>query len=876
MKKLITCISSLILFLNFSINSSGNFLITSFAYQKDFNQEDIHSLPKGVSIYQLDNGIQVLLVENPALPMVGVNVIVKVGSAYETFATSGMSHMLEHLLFNGTESMNQKELYDAVDKIGGYNNAHTGNYYTNYMMVTPDDKIFKGMEIQAAMLFKSVLPQDKFEKEKGIVMEEIAKSLSDSREQVERNIISIVYQGHALSLPTLGTYETIKNMNRNDVYNYYKNFYQPNNMIMTVIGNFNKEEMLNKINEYYGSVSPGEVKLQDNTGLATGYEKQMYDLYLCGKEFHRFYKGEQLVLSLLYELPDELSQEFKVLLGQSLGIKKDTLQSIMDEKFPKAVEQINFQIRSNPVKNFIEATLKISKEEDLNGIINLFKSELKNQNFTLSPEIIDADLVKAKTDFYLNIEKPHMFGIYNADIIAQEGIESVFESFFPEGYLKAEEMLKNFKIDFDPLKIIQHPDASGEEKQTTKEVQTNLFKSSENRPVVIVKQNSNSELLAVHYLIKNRADLESKYGKDASKIWHDAFGQRMNLPEVQKECTAYGFRFTVNDNPYIPMDDIYLSPAFGYIRVEGLSGDIAGAIHFLNNQMLNFTPTEVEYEKAVKDFRNVNMMKRENKAKQLFDDSYKSIIYEKEKYPEPENEITYDNLLKFGDEYFNPQNMIISVVSPSETNEVNKYFAAFYKETTLAPITEQAYQRLYNSVTEPKTVKDSVGSEQAYIFYGYILPVEEHDKSALQALSLLLGDKIIFDVREKQGMAYRMSAGISVINGKGLFSINMGTRPENVDKLIPQFPGFFTTEYTNSFTEEDLVKSVNMYLGRMMFRRLSSINQAYYLGHSYYFDNNINADTDELNELKNVTLDDVQHVASKYLKVTNPIEVIIK
>jgi predicted Zn-dependent peptidase len=121
-----------------------------------------------------------------------------------------------------------------------------------------------------------------------------------------------------------------------------------------------------------------------------------------------------------------------------------------------------------------------------------------------------------------------------------------------------------------------------------------------------------------------------------------------------------------------------------------------------------------------------------------------------------------------------------------------------------------------------------------------------------------------------------MSAGINIIGDKALFSINMGTRPENVEKLIPQFPGFFTTDYTKSFNEEDLEKSINMYLGKMMFRRLSSINQAYYLGHSYYFDGDINADREELNEMKKVTFDDVKRVADKYLHVSNPVKVIIK
>lgn len=868
MKKLLACISFLILVSNFSISG--------FSYQKYLNEEDIHPLPKGVSIHMLDNGMQVLLIENPALPMVGVNVVVKVGSAYETFATSGMSHMLEHLLFNGTDFMNQKELYDAVDKIGGYNNANTGDYYTNFMMVTPDDKIFEGMKIQSGMLFRSILPEDKFEKEKGIVMEEIAKSLSDSREQAERNIISIIYQGHALSLPTLGTYETIKGMSRDDVFSFYKNYYRPNNMIMSVIGNFRREEMLNRINEFYGSVSPGEVSLPDNPGWATAFEKESKALNLGGKEFHRFYKGKQLMVNLLYELPDTITQEFTGLLMQSLGTKKDTLRSMLDEKFPDAVEQISFQIRTNPVRNFVEATLKIVDEKNLSGIINEFKIEIKDIQLSLHSETVYAEMVKTKTDLYLNVEKPHMFGIYNANILAQEGIETVFESYSPQGYLKAADMLKTYKIDSDPLIIIQHPDVAVEEVNTTGEVQIKLFTSGVNRPVVITKQNSNSALLAVHYLIKNKAALESTYGKDASKIWHDAFEQRMNLPEVQKECTDYGFRFTVNDNPYIPMDDIYLSPAFGYIRVEGLAEDIAGAINFLNNQMLSFIPTEAEYEKAVKSFQSISMMKQENKARRRFEEAYKNIIYEKEKYPEPELEITYENLLKFGDEYFNPQNMIITVVSPDALNEINNHFSEFYKETGFTPINEPVYRRNYNSITEPKTVKDSLGGEQAYIFYGYIVPFEEQDKSALQALDLLLADKIIFDVREKQGMAYRMSAGIDVIVDKALFSINMGTRPENVDKLLPQFPGFFTTEYIKSFTEEDLVKSVNMYLGKMMFRRLSSINQAYYLGHSYYFDNDINFDIEELNKLKKVTFEDIQRVADKYLKVTNPIQVIIK
>jgi len=200
------------------------------------SQTNKSSLPKGVYVFQLDNGIQVLLIQKNNIPMVGINTVVKVGSAYETFATSGMSHMLEHLLFNGTDNLTQKQLYDETDLIGGYNNANTSEYYTNFMMVTPSDKIKDGMRLQSEMLFNSILPENKFEKEKGIVLEEIAKTLANPQAQVERNVNSIIYKNHALSLPTLGTYETIKNMKRNDVYDFYKNYYVPNNIIINVIG----------------------------------------------------------------------------------------------------------------------------------------------------------------------------------------------------------------------------------------------------------------------------------------------------------------------------------------------------------------------------------------------------------------------------------------------------------------------------------------------------------------------------------------------------------------------------------------------------------------------------------------------------------------
>lgn len=837
-------------------------------------QDGSSSLPEGVEIFQLDNGIQVLLIQKKNIPMVGINTVVKVGSAYETFATSGMSHMLEHQLFNGTDKMTQKQLYNATDLIGGYNNANTSEYYTNFMMVTPADNIKEGMQIQAAMLFNSTMPEKKFEKEKGIVLEEIAKTLSNPQAQVERNISSIIYKNHALSLPTLGTYETIKNMKRSDVYKFYKNYYVPNNMIINVIGNFENAQMIKWLKDIYGKASPGNVIYPVEPNWTTGFElpenNQPQNIY------HRFYKGKNTQLQIFYKLPSTHSAEFFELLDISLSEKSDNIKNALKKEFPDDFQNIKFSVLTSPIKNLMEVNIILKKQDNIQALQKGVTKILSKTSFSLSEEVVKNEAIKSLTSFYKNTEKPHMFGIFNADQLAKYGIESILNSYSGKDYYAAAKKLDKLKFDKVYTSIVEHSFSSEVNEGEKKTTEIKLFKSSENRPAIIVKQAEGSNLLAIHYLFKYKSAYEATFGKNAAQIWHDTFGQRMKSPEIKKMSMLYGFTFTVNDNPYIPMDNIYLAPAFGYIRVEGLANDVKGAIEFLNKQFKNFVPTKKEFEKAKKKFSMISMITHGNKAKKLFNKDLDEVLYEPQKYSESKKKLTYENLLEFGKDYFSPVNMIISVVSKSSPENIYKYFSNFTSDKNTQLFSGLGYANKYKSITKPVKIDLKDGGEQAYLYFGFQKIIDEKEKPALKALSLLLSNDIIFNIREKQGLAYRVSAGINTIENKGMFYINMGTRPENVKKLIPQFSNLFKTEFADSITQGKLKRAVNMYLGRMMFRRLSSINQAYYLGHSLYFYNDINYDNKFLTALKNVTLKEVKTVAEKYLKVENPVEVYIR
>jgi len=833
------------------------------------------TLPKGVSIYLLDNGMQVLLIENPALPMVGANLIIKVGSAYESFSTSGMSHMLEHLLFNGTTTREQKQLYDDVDMIGGYNNASTTEFYTNFMMVTPSDNIKKGMEIQADMLFHSTLPNEKFEKEKGIVLEEISKSLVNPGEQSERNTLSILYSGHALSLPTLGTYSTIQSMKRDDVHAFYKNYYVSNNMILSVIGNFQTKPMLAMIKGIYGKANPGQVNYDLNPQLATGFQVPKVSANETDQIYYRFYDGEEKFIQLFYRIPQVGSKEYFDLMGIVLNKSKDEIQSAMKTEFGKKIKSVNLSTRLSPLKNYLEATILLEEDIDLNAVAKSLSAKLAGLSFAISTETVQYEATKARTEFVRNIEKPHMFGIYNSSAIVLDGIETVLASFSGNEYYPASKELESLKITSLPLIIVQTPSTKKENENTGVVNNVKQFKDETAGKNLIVVQNEVSNLLAIHYLVKHKAVYESKYGKDAAKILHDCLDQRLKSPDNKKLSSQFGFTFTVNDNPMIPMDDIYLHPDFGYIRVEGLADDLSGAINYMNNALKDFTPTEEEFNKSVEKFKNTHMMMMGgDKPKKVFDAEYKKMVYEPNKFTQDQPALTFENLLAFTKEYFQPSNMIISVVSPGSPDTINTLFSSM--NFTAIKDEPAAVTTILQTRTKPETIDKPGGGERSYLFYGFESEIDPKDAPAVQALSLILSDNIVFDIREKQGMAYHMSAGIEVVKNRALFYINQGTRPQNVDKLVPQYPGFFGKKAADTLTQNIVEKSINMYLGRMMFRRLSSINQAFYLGSSAYLFNDYNYDKNFLDALKKVKLEDVKAAAKKYMIIKNSMTLIVR
>jgi predicted Zn-dependent peptidase len=186
--------------------------------------------------------------------MVASNVFVGAGSTREEDRYAGSSHFLEHVLFNGTTRRTQEEIYAATDRIGAYNNATTSQEYTHYMMVVPVERMAEALDIQADMLLHSTLPPEKFEKERGIVLEELSKDKDDPDYRLEQVLGELLYgPASAFARPVLGTEATIAALPRPSVVEYYKRQYVPSNMRLVLMGDFDRDDAVALVQKVFSA-----------------------------------------------------------------------------------------------------------------------------------------------------------------------------------------------------------------------------------------------------------------------------------------------------------------------------------------------------------------------------------------------------------------------------------------------------------------------------------------------------------------------------------------------------------------------------------------------------------------------------------------------
>jgi zinc protease len=204
----------------------------------------------------LDNGLKVLLLEDHKSAVVTFQVWYRVGSRNEIDGRSGLAHFLEHMMFKGTKKMKPEEYSRIIAQNGGNSNAFTTQDHTVYFATMSRDKIGVEIELEADRMTNAVL--DDYESEKMVVMEERRLRTEDKPGAALGEVMgAVAYTVYPYRRPVIGWMSDILNLSGDDLRQFYKTYYAPNNAFIVVVGDFDAQQISAKIKQEFGKISRG-------------------------------------------------------------------------------------------------------------------------------------------------------------------------------------------------------------------------------------------------------------------------------------------------------------------------------------------------------------------------------------------------------------------------------------------------------------------------------------------------------------------------------------------------------------------------------------------------------------------------------------------
>lgn len=206
----------------------------------------------------LDNGLKVLTIERHLSPTIYQQLTYKVGSRNERLGITGISHVVEHMMFKGTPRHGKGETSRIISENSGVFNAFTMNDMTSYYEYMPANKIELALDIESDRMQNCTFNPDEFKSEIEVIKQE-RRMRTDSKPDgiFAEAMNSIAYKSHPNRDPVIGWPGDLDHVSREDAYTYYKTYYTPNNAFLLLVGDFETDKMLEKIKKYYGGAPKG-------------------------------------------------------------------------------------------------------------------------------------------------------------------------------------------------------------------------------------------------------------------------------------------------------------------------------------------------------------------------------------------------------------------------------------------------------------------------------------------------------------------------------------------------------------------------------------------------------------------------------------------
>ena len=852
---------------------------------------------------KLDNGMTVILEENHSARVVAFQMFVKAGGADENEKEAGIAHVFEHMLFKGTEKRKIGQIAGEVEAAGGYINAYTSYDQTVFHLAVASRYFDTGLDIISDAIQRSSFDPDELKKELEVVLEEIRMGEDDPGRRLYKNILSTAYTTHPYKRPIIGFVDIVKTFTREQILDFFKKWYIPNNMVLVVVGDFDKNKALNAIKNSFRDFKPGAEphkprliepsQKELKTNIA---EDEIKETYL-GMAFHipEMSHPDTYVIDVLANI---LGQGESSRLYQGIKEKQQLVHGIstyaMTPKEP-GVFLVNANLEAKNAKKTIEEVMKEIYRITYEGVASaeLDKAKLNlESDFIYERETMEG---RARQLGYFEVtagdiayERKYLDGISK---VTSEDIKRITRQYLKEDNMTAALMLP--KPDKDiigkddivlaaeaarvPLGIASGQEETKKTDNAIKLVPAGFKQGRADEPVkiklkngisLILKEDRSNPTVAVYTTFPGGLRYEDEktngLGNFVAAMLTKGTEKRTML-ELAKEIE--GMAGSVNG--FSGKNSIGVSGKF-------LSRYFDNGIEIIADCLLNPTFPQGELEKTKKEILADIKRQEDYLPGYTFKLFYKA-LYEKHPYRMPVNgtEKTVSgfkrkDLIEHYKRLIAPQNMVISIVGDINKDaaavKIAELFGGFNRK--VKPLIILPIDGRQSHIKKTGDVKEK---QQTHIALGFLgATITSEARFPLAVLTEILssqGGRLFVELRDKESLAYALSAFSREGVEPGAFAVYMGAAPEKKDKAIQGILRELKKVITEKVGDEELKRAKSALIGGYEMGLQANMAQATDMATNELYGLGFDEYKRYPGKIEAVTADDILKISQRYINL---------
>ncbi|MFH1459268.1 MAG: pitrilysin family protein [Candidatus Omnitrophota bacterium] len=833
--------------------------------------------------FTLENGLSVLIKEDHNHELVAIEVLVKTGSLYEgQWLGSGLAHLVEHMVFKGTKTQPTGSIEDQIKNLGGSINGYTSYEFTGYNLILPAKNFTAGLEIIADMLQNPLFDIDELAKEKDVILNEISMHNDDPDHYLQRKFFEQAYAIEPYNLPIIGNEKLLIQLKQQDVIEFYKKWYIPNNIILAIAGDIKAIEAEKTVQSFFNGFKMQNYpdkhipKIPAFTSGRT-YEEEIAinsSYLMLGFESVELTHADAVCLDVLSVI---LAQGKDSLLYKHLVQEKNLLDSLSAYNFTPGFRGVfvikgifDYKNRA-AILAAIFSDIETLKKNKINR-----KTLEKAKNLYLAEYIFDKEPIayQAKTlatDFVYT--KDPGFTKKYIDLLQKVCADDIQRC--AQQYLKSEKLIT----------VILKPKSSDYKTSTEKRVsdernnQVKLIKLSPGIKIIL-KQDHNLPIINFYACFGGGTRFENENNNGLfcllSKLLQSGTKKRSAIEIAE---------FFENIGAQIKPFNGYNSFGLG---LKIMHKDLKESLETLTDLILNsnFPEKQLDTEKRLilKDLERQQDDIFQNTLNILKQTLFSNLPYRFNTLGAKESVGKLDRaiLVKNAHEFICADNLVLAVFGDFDDADENYIIQLLENKLKKMPFKSKKTKLEFREqkLTSQKIVQNRQEKEQAVLMLGFKgVNVYHEDRYVLECINELLsspGSALYKRIREEYGLSYTL--GGASINGldSGYFFIYVATKSEFIDEIRKIIDEEITKIVQQSISEEKLTQVKNYLIGNKMvdlqtnqnLAFVCALDELYGLGFEYY--------KKYESAIMSITPEQIIQIAQKYLKSEQSVLIITK